>query len=56
MKVGKQKDNWAMRAQEVRAMLGIGKNTLYHWCELGIIPHIQRHGREPGQAKNATEL
>ena len=20
-------------------MLRIGRNTLYHWCELGIIPH-----------------
>lgn len=39
MKVGKQKDSWAMRAPEVRVMLRIGRNTLYHWCELGIIPH-----------------
>lgn len=23
---------------------GIGRNTLYHWCELGIIPH-KRVGR-----------
>jgi len=45
MKAGKQKDSWAMRAEEVRAMLGgIGRNTLYHWCELGIIPH-KRVGR-----------
>jgi len=25
-------------------MLGIGRNTLYNWCELGIIPH-KRAGR-----------
>jgi len=33
-----------MRADEVRQMLGIGRNTLYNWCELGIIPH-KRVGR-----------
>jgi excisionase family DNA binding protein len=33
-----------MRADEVRQMLGIGKNTLYNWCELDIIPH-KRVGR-----------
>jgi len=44
MRVGKQKDNWAMRAPEVRAMLRIGRNTLYRWCELDMIPH-KRVGR-----------
>ena len=44
MKAGKQEEDWAMRADEVRRMLGIGRNTLYLWCELGIIPH-KRVGR-----------
>jgi len=39
-----QENNWAMRADEVRRMLGIGRNTLYNWCELDIIPH-KRVGR-----------
>ncbi len=39
-----RKENPVMRAQEVRRMLGIGRNTLYNWCELGIIPH-KRIGR-----------
>lgn len=39
-----QKENPVMRADEVRHMLGIGRNTLYNWCELGIIPH-KRAGR-----------
>ncbi|MFC2045555.1 helix-turn-helix domain-containing protein [Chloroflexota bacterium] len=29
----------ALSAKEVCTMLGIGKNTLYQWCELGFIPH-----------------
>ena len=33
-----------MRADDVRRMLGIGKNTLYSWCEQGLIPH-KRIGR-----------
>ena len=28
-----------MRADEVRRLLKIGRNTLYEWCEQGIIPH-----------------
>ena len=39
-----QEENLVMRADEVRQMLGIGRNTLYNWCELGIIPH-KRVGR-----------
>ncbi len=39
-----QEENLTMRAGEVRQMLGIGRNTLYNWCELGIIPH-KRVGR-----------
>ncbi|MBA7560170.1 hypothetical protein ES708_01791 [subsurface metagenome] len=35
-----QKENPAMRAEEVRRMLGgIGKNTLYEWVNQGLIPH-----------------
>ncbi len=39
-----QEENLVMRADEVWQMLGIGRNTLYNWCELGIIPH-KRIGR-----------
>ena len=39
-----QEENLVMRADEVRQMLGIGRNTLYNWCELGIILH-KRVGR-----------
>ena len=28
-----------LNAKEVCTMLGIGKNTLYQWCEQGSIPH-----------------
>ena len=34
-----REENPVMRAEEVRRMLGIGRNTLYNWCQLGIIPH-----------------
>jgi len=38
-------DGWALRAQDVRQMLGgIGKNTLYGWVNQGLIPH-KRVGR-----------
>jgi excisionase family DNA binding protein len=33
-----------MRAEEVREMLRVGKNTLYDWCQRNIIPH-KRVGR-----------
>lgn len=36
--------NPIMRADEVRQMLRIGRNTLYAWCAQGIIPH-KRVGR-----------
>ena len=39
-----QENSSVMRADEVRQMLGIGRNTLYNWCELNIIPH-KRVGR-----------
>ena len=32
-------DNRILNAKEVCAMLGIGKNTLYEWCDQGLIPH-----------------
>ena len=40
-KVGKsrQEESSVMRADEVRRLLKIGRNTLYEWCEQGIIPH-----------------
>ncbi len=31
--------NRILDADEVRSMLGIGRNTLYSWCAQGIIPH-----------------
>ncbi len=33
-----------MRADEVRQMLKIGRNTLYSWCQQDMIPH-KRVGR-----------
>ena len=44
MDSGEKAENPIMRADEVRKMLGIGRNTLYNWCEQGIIPH-KRIGR-----------
>ena len=32
-------DNRILNAEEARLMLGIGRNTLYLWCALGLIPH-----------------
>jgi len=40
----KHEENPIMRAAELREMLGIGKNTIYDWCNQGIIPH-KRVGR-----------
>ena len=34
-----KEENPVMRADEVRELLKIGKNTLYEWCRQGIIPH-----------------
>ncbi len=34
-----------LQAREVWMMLGIGKNTLYEWCEQGLIPHKRVGGR-----------
>ncbi len=31
--------NRILSADEVRLMLGIGRNTLYLWCSLCLIPH-----------------
>jgi excisionase family DNA binding protein len=39
-----EKENPVMRAEEVRKMLGIGRNTFYEWCRLNLIPH-KRIGR-----------
>jgi len=39
MSEGEEKANPIMRAEEVWPMLKIGRNTLYQWCEQGIIPH-----------------
>lgn len=35
----KEEENPIMRADEVCKLLKIGKNTLYEWCQQGIIPH-----------------
>ena len=37
--------NRILSAKEVCAMLGIGRNTLYQWCEQGLIPHKRVGGR-----------
>jgi excisionase family DNA binding protein len=39
-----QEENPVMRANEVCKLLKIGRNTLYEWCERGIIPY-KRAGR-----------
>lgn len=39
-----QEVNPVMRADEVQQLLKIGRNTLYEWCERGIIP-CKRAGR-----------
>ena len=31
--------NRILGADEVRSMLGVGRNTLYLWCAQGLIPH-----------------
>ncbi len=28
-----------LNAEEARLLLGVGRNTLYLWCSLGLIPH-----------------
>lgn len=40
----KREESPIMRANELREMLGVGKNTLYDWCKQGLIPH-KRIGR-----------
>ena len=37
--------NRILNAKEVCAMLGIGKNTLYEWCDQGLIPHKRVGGK-----------
>ncbi len=37
--------NRILSADEVRLLLGIGRNTLYLWCSLGIIPHNRVGGK-----------
>ena len=44
MKASKVKEGPIMRADEVCRLLKIGRNTLYEWCRLGIIPR-KRVGR-----------
>ncbi len=37
--------NRILQAREVWPMLGIGRNTLYEWCDQGLIPHKRVGGR-----------
>ncbi len=37
--------NRVLQANEIRMMLGIGRNTLYEWCEQGLIPHKRVGGK-----------
>ncbi len=37
--------NRILGANEARLMLGIGRNTLYLWCSLGLIPHKRVGGK-----------
>lgn len=34
-----------LQANEIWTMLGIGRNTLYEWCEQGLIPHRRVGGK-----------
>ena len=40
----KREESPIMRANELREMLGVGKNTIYDWCRQDLIPH-KRIGR-----------
>ena len=44
MNTSEVKENPVMRADGVCRLLNIGRNTLYEWCRLEIIPH-KRVGR-----------
>jgi len=37
--------NRILGADEVRSMLGVGRNTLYLWCVQGLIPHKHVGGK-----------
>ncbi len=37
--------NRVLQASEVWPMLGIGRNTLYEWCDQDLIPHKRVGGR-----------
>ena len=37
--------NRILRANEVWIMLGIGRNTLYEWCDQDLIPHKRVGGK-----------
>ena len=37
--------NRILNAKEVCAMLGIGRNTLYEWCDRDLIPHKRVGGK-----------
>ena len=37
--------NRILNAEEARLLLGIGRNTLYLWCSLHLIPHKRVGGR-----------
>ena len=37
--------NRILQANEIWTMLGIGRNTLYEWCEQGLIPHRRVGGK-----------
>ena len=37
--------NRILSAEEARLLLGIGRNTLYLWCSLGLIPHKRVGGK-----------
>lgn len=37
--------NRILSADEVRSLLGVGRNTLYSWCARGIIPHKRVGGK-----------
>ncbi len=41
----KTQGNRILQANEIWTTLGIGRNTLYEWCEQGLIPHKRVGGK-----------
>ena len=44
-RIHKTPGNRILNAEEARVLLGIGRNTLYSWCEQGLVPHKRIGGK-----------